>query len=174
MDTTTKLAIPVKLLLLDVDGVLTDGKLYFSEQGDEIKAFNTLDGLGIKLLQQSGVKVGIVTGRNTQLVARRADNLGINILLQGREDKHTATQEIAAQLNLDLTEIAYLGDDLPDLPAIEAVGLGMTVNNGHRIVKERADWCSEKDGGNGAVREACDFIMNAQGNLQAMIEPWLT
>jgi 3-deoxy-D-manno-octulosonate 8-phosphate phosphatase (KDO 8-P phosphatase) len=174
MDTVTKLALPIKLLLLDVDGVLTDGKLYFSNQGEELKAFNIYDGLGIKLLQRSGVQVGIVTGRKSQLVARRASDLGIKIVVQGREDKLVAISEIQKQHSVSLGEIAYMGDDLPDLTAIQAVGFGMTVPNAMPVIKQQAKWISQYTGGNGAVREACDLIMAVQGSLGKIIRDYST
>ena len=163
----------IKLLVLDVDGVLSDGKLYFSNTGDEIKAFSTLDGQGIKMLQQSGVNVAIITGRESALVKRRASNLGIEHLIQGREDKLIALNELKEQQALDYKAIAYLGDDLPDLPAIRQVQLGMTVANGHRFVVQHADYQTKAAGGNGAVREACELIMEAQGTLQAAWDNYL-
>jgi len=174
MDTTTTFALPIKLLLLDVDGVLTDGKLYFGNQGEELKAFNIHDGLGIKLLQRSGVQVGIVTGRHSQLVARRASDLGIRIVVQGREDKLVAIREIQKQHAVSLGEIAYMGDDLPDLTAIQAVGFGMTVANAMPVIRQHAKWASQFTGGNGAVREACDLIMTAQGSLEKIIRDYST
>ena len=113
----------IRLLALDVDGVLTDGRLYFSEAGDETKIFDTQDGHGIKMLQSAGVQVAIITGRTTELVQRRARNLGIKHLQQGREDKLVALHELIQTLNLSLEEVAYVGDDWPDLPAILATGL---------------------------------------------------
>ncbi len=155
----------IKLLVLDVDGVLTDGKLYFSNTGDEFKAFSTLDGQGIKMLQNSGVSVAIITGRESELVKRRANNLGIHHLIQGREDKLLALDELRATLSIEYQCIAYIGDDLPDLSAIRRVSLGITVANGHSFVAEHADWQTQMSGGNGAVREACELIMRAQGTL---------
>jgi len=174
MDTITKLAIPIRLFLLDVDGVLTDGKLYFGNNGEELKAFNIYDGLGIKLLQRSGVQVGIVTGRQSQLVARRAADLGINIVVQGREDKLVAINEIQKQHDFRLNEIAYMGDDFPDLSAIQQVGFGMTVANASDIIKKQAKWISTLTGGNGAVREACDMLMTAQGSMDKVIQQYST
>jgi len=172
MDHITKLASSIKLLLLDVDGVLTDGKLYFGNNGEELKAFNIYDGLGIKLLQRSGVQVGIVTGRQSQLVARRAADLGIQIVVQGREDKLLAIHELQKQHKMDLSEIAYMGDDLPDLTAIRNVGLGMTVANASSVIKKQAKWISTCSGGNGAVREACELIMAAQGSLEKILHQY--
>jgi len=167
------LASQTRLLILDVDGVMTDGKLYFSEQGYEMKAFNTLDGHGIKMLQKSGVDVGIITGRTSKLVTKRANDLGIRFVVQGREDKLTALEEILAEHPYGYNEIAYLGDDLPDLPVICKAGLGMAVANAHPFVAENAQWITTRRGGEGAVREACDAIMAAQGTLQAALEQYL-
>lgn len=166
-------AIRIKLLLLDVDGVLTDGKLYFSNQGDECKAFSTLDGHGIKMLQKSGVKVGIITGRSSTLVAKRAGDLGITMLIQGREDKWDALQEILRDHPLALEQIAFMGDDWPDLTVMCRVGLALTPANGHSSVVERSHWQSKARGGEGAVREACDMLMNAQNTFDTILKPYL-
>lgn len=163
----------IKLLLLDVDGVLTDGRLYFSNQGDEFKTFSTLDGHGIKMLQKSGVKVGIITGRTSNLVARRASDLGITILVQGREDKWDALQEILAEHPVALEEIAFMGDDWPDLTVMSRVGLALTPANGHFSVVERSHWQSRARGGEGAVREACDMLMKAQHTFDQILKPYL-
>lgn len=163
----------IKLLLLDVDGVLTDGKLYFANSGEEQKAFNILDGLGVKLLQTSGVKVGIITGRTSQLVARRASELGINILIQKSGDKLTALQQVAREEGLQLDQIAFMGDDYPDLPAMLSVGLALCPLNAHPEVAARSHWQSRNRGGEGAVREACDMLMQAQGSYQAALEQYL-
>jgi len=172
MDMLTQRAIAIKMFLLDVDGVLTDGKLYFSNQGDELKAFNIQDGLGIKFLQRSGITVGIVTGKRSQLVANRARDLGIDIVVQGREDKLTAIREIITNYNVSLNEVAYMGDDLPDLSAINAVGLGMTLANGVSDVKKAAHWISQYHGGHGAVREACELILSAQGKWEHLLKDY--
>ncbi|WP_339616464.1 HAD-IIIA family hydrolase [uncultured Gilvimarinus sp.] len=163
----------IKLLLLDVDGVLTDCKLYFDNAGNELKAFNTLDGQGLKLLQKSGVKVGIITGRTSALVARRARDLGITLLIQGREDKWQALGEMIEDMNIELDEIAHMGDDWPDLTIMTRVGLALSVPNGHSAVTERAHWISHNRGGDGAVRDACDLIMQAQGSYTAMLAPFI-
>ena len=163
----------IKLLLLDVDGVLTDGRLYFSNQGDEFKAFSTLDGQGIKMLQRSGVKVGIITGRTSHLVSKRASDLGIQILVQGREDKWEALQDILREHPLALDEIAFMGDDWPDLTVMCRVGLALCPANGHSSVVERAHWQSKARGGEGAVREACDLIMKAQNTFDTVLKPYL-
>jgi 3-deoxy-D-manno-octulosonate 8-phosphate phosphatase (KDO 8-P phosphatase) len=163
----------IKLLLLDVDGVLTDGHLYFSNQGDEFKAFSTLDGHGIKMLQKSGVRVGIITGRTSNLVAKRAADLGITILVQGREDKWDALQEILQDHPFALDQIAFMGDDWPDLTVMGRVGLALAPVNAHFSVAERAHWQSTFAGGKGAVRDACDQIMTAQGTFDAILKPYL-
>lgn len=156
----------IRLLALDVDGVLTDGRIYYSNSGDEIKAFNIKDGLGIKLLQNAGVKVVIITGRESEIVARRARELGITEVVQGREDKHQALLEVCQRHDLPLQQCAYMGDDLPDLGAIEAAGLGMTVSDSCTAVSDAADWQSRLGGGCGAVRDACEFILRARGEWQ--------
>jgi 3-deoxy-D-manno-octulosonate 8-phosphate phosphatase (KDO 8-P phosphatase) len=156
---------PIKLLVLDVDGVLTDGKIYYGNNGEEFKAFNIKDGLGIKLLQRAGVSVAIVTGRQSAIVTRRAMELGISDVIQGREDKLVALEELCSQLGLTLGECAYMGDDLPDLSAINSVGLGLSVADGAGPVRAAAQWCSTRRGGDGAVREACEFILQAKEQL---------
>ena len=163
----------VRLLVLDVDGVLTDGHLYYSESGHEAKAFHIHDGLGIKLLQRGGVEVAIITGRRSQLLERRARELGIERIIQGREDKLTALEELLKPLQIDWQHIAYMGDDLPDLPAIRRVGLGMTVANGNPLVRQHARWIAARPGGAGAVREAAEFILDAQDKLEALQADYL-
>lgn len=159
----------IRLLLLDVDGVLTDGRLFFNNAGDEFKAFNTLDGQGIKAVQRSGVKVGIITGRTSDLVARRARDLGITILVQGREDKWDALQEILRDTPHPLDEIAFVGDDWPDLTVMTRVGCAIAPANAHEAVAERAHWQTSKKGGEGAVREVCDRIMKAQNTYDQVL-----
>lgn len=164
---------PVRLAVFDVDGVLTDGKLYFLPDGGEFKTFNTLDGQGIKMLMASGVRTAIITGRSSPVVERRAKNLGINHLFQGREDKLVALDELLAELGLGYEEVAYLGDDLPDLPAIRRVGLGMAVASGDAFVRQHADGVTQARGGEGAAREFCELILQAQGNLEAAQNAYL-
>jgi 3-deoxy-D-manno-octulosonate 8-phosphate phosphatase (KDO 8-P phosphatase) len=155
----------VKLLALDVDGVLTDGKLYFSNSGEEMKSFSTLDGQGIKLLQSSGVVVALISARSSQLVSNRASNLGIQYVLQGSENKLDALTGIMQKLSLDFADVCYVGDDLPDLACIRKVALGVTVPNAHWLIKKMAFCCTTHGGGSGAVREVCDWILLAQGNF---------
>lgn len=155
----------VKLAIFDVDGVLTDGKLYFLADGSEFKTFNTLDGHGIKMLIACGVTTAIISGRKTPVVERRAQNLGIQHLYQGREDKLVVLDELLGQLNLNYAQVAYLGDDLPDLPVIRRVGLGMAVASADSFVRDNAHGVTRARGGEGAAREFCELIMRAQGTL---------
>ncbi len=172
-DAIRRKAAEVRLLALDVDGVMTDGKLLFSAQGDELKAFNILDGHGIKQLMAAGIEVAIITGRNSPLTARRASDLGIRRILQGREDKRVALLELAADCQLAPDALAYMGDDLPDLSAIQLAGLGVTVPNGHWFVRQHADHCTQAGGGAGAVRELADLILDAQGLLCHALQQYL-
>lgn len=153
----------IKLLALDVDGVLSDGRVIYASDGSELKAFNIKDGLGIKLLQRAGVTVAIITGRRSAVVGRRAAELGITHLIEGRDDKLSALRELSASLGLGLAECAYMGDDLPDLSAIRAAGLGLTVADAAAEVRAAADWCSDAIGGAGAVREACEWLLRQRG-----------
>ena len=166
-------AAAVRLLALDVDGIMTDGTLLFSASGDEIKGFNILDGLGIKQVMAAGVEVAVITGRRSPLTEKRMNDLGIPHLMQGREDKKVALRELAAQLEIAPHQIAYMGDDLPDLPAIRYSGLGITVPNGHWLVRQHADFCTSAAGGSGAVREACELLLCACGQLNASLQPYL-
>lgn len=164
-DPAARKAARIRLLALDVDGILTDGRIYYGNAGEELKAFNIKDGLGIKLLQNAGIRVAFITGRQSEIVARRAAELGIQAVIQGREDKRQALLELCHSEGLTFEDCAYMGDDLPDLGAIRAAGLGLTVADGSRSVREAADWISASNGGCGAVREACEFILGARGEL---------
>ncbi|HEY8384899.1 MAG TPA: HAD-IIIA family hydrolase [Porticoccaceae bacterium] len=163
----------IRLLLLDVDGVLTDGRLYYGNNGEELKAFHIQDGLGIKLLQRQDIEVGIITGRSSALLARRATELGIQRVIQGREDKSRALDELLADSPFDLNQIAFMGDDLPDLPVMARVGLALTVADCSTTVAQHAHWQASRGGGRGAVREAAEFILRAQGKLDAALAPYL-
>lgn len=157
----------IKLAIFDVDGVLTDGRLYFLADGSELKAFSTLDGQGIKMLIASGVRTAIITGRSSPIVERRAHSLGIQHLYQGREDKLVVLDELLNELGLNYADVAYLGDDLPDLPIIRRAGLGMAVANANSFVRQHAHGVTQARGGEGAAREFCELILCAQGNLEA-------
>ena len=163
----------VRLLVLDVDGVLTDGKLYFLADGSEAKAFSTLDGQGIKMLMNSGVNAAIITGRSSTIVERRAANLGIQHVVQGREDKRIALDELLSTLQLSYDQVAYLGDDLPDLAPIRCVALGVAVANANSFVRQHAQAITSLSGGAGAARELCEFIMAAQDTLNAAQSAYL-
>lgn len=163
----------IRLAVFDIDGVMTDGRLYFTSKGDEIKAFNVKDGLGLNLLRRSGVEVAIITGRTSELVKRRASDLKIQHLVQGREDKAAALTELLDQLELPATAVAYMGDDLPDLGAIRMAGLGVAVADANALVRQYADLVMERNGGDGAVREFCDWLMLAQNTLNEVLNQYL-
>ena len=156
-----KRAASIRLLVLDVDGVLTDGRLYLTEDGSEFKAFHVRDGLGVERLQDSGIRVALVTGRQSRLVARRADELGITEVRQGCSDKAAALRELCESMGIDLAFAAHMGDDLPDLPPMQLAGLGIAVADAHPQVIAAADWVTRRGGGQGAVREMCDLILQA-------------
>lgn len=166
MDKLHERARAIRLAIFDVDGVLTDGRLYFMPDGTEFKSFNTLDGHGIKMLMASGVETAIISGRKSPLVERRAANLGIKHLIQGREDKLTALSELRQIIPVEMHEIAHLGDDVPDLPVMRRVGLGMAVASADAFVREHAHGVTQAVGGAGAAREFCELIMRAQGTLE--------
>ena len=157
----------VKLAIFDVDGVLTDGRLYFLPDGSEFKTFNTLDGHGIKMLIASGVLTAMISRRMTPVAERRSNNIGIQHLFQGREDKLVVLDGLLAELGLSYEQVAYLGDDLPDLPVIRRVGLGMAVASADGFVPQHAHGVTQARGGEGAAREFCELILRAQGNLDA-------
>ena len=157
----------IRLLLVDVDGVLTDGKLYYGNAGEELKAFNIQDGLGIKLLKTAGIEVGIITGRVSKLLERRAKELGIHPVIQGREDKLQALDELGDQYARH--EIAFVGDDLPDMAVISAVGLGLCVASANAAVVDCADWQTKAPGGSGAIREVAEMLLAAQDKLDALL-----
>ena len=155
----------IKLLVCDVDGVFSDGRIYLGNDGEELKAFHTKDGFGIKALGASGVAVAIITGRNSTIVANRMKALNVAHIIQGQEDKLPALIDLIQQLDITINEVAYIGDDVPDLPCIKAVGLGISVSDGHPLVLRGADYTTFTPGGFGAVRETCDLIMQCQNNL---------
>ena len=160
---------PLKLMIFDVDGVMTDGTLYYSERGEELKAFNILDGHGIKMLKQYGVEVALITARKSRAVELRAANLGIAHLYQGVEDKRGAYAALLAQLGLTTEQSGYMGDDLLDLPLITRCGFAATVAAAPEAVRKRAHYVARTGGGHGAVREVCEFILHAQGALERAI-----
>lgn len=163
----------LKLLILDVDGVLTDGRLFFDNEGAEYKCFHARDGHGMKLLQLTGVRIAVISGRQSDTVALRMKNLGVEYVFQGHENKRAAFAELIATTGLTPEQCAYVGDDLLDLPIMQCVGLSIAVQDANFAVKERADWCTSLAGGEGAVREVCDLIMQAQGNFAAVLDSFL-
>ncbi|OBX37269.1 3-deoxy-D-manno-octulosonate 8-phosphate phosphatase KdsC [Halomonas elongata] len=163
----------VRLLALDVDGVLSDGRLYFQTDGDEIKAFHTLDGHGIKLVQAAGIEVALITGRDSPMVSRRASALGITHLHQGISHKLPVLRQLCERLGIELDQVAYCGDDMPDLAAIHQSGVGISVPGAPSYIRQHADWVTERPGGHGAVREICDALLQAQGQWDAILDSYL-
>jgi len=172
--TASERAKQVRLMVFDVDGVLTDGCLRYGSDGEILKTFNVLDGHGIKLLQQSGVKTAIISARQSPVVARRAADLGISIVLQGIHDKRSAFESLLAETGLTAQDCGFMGDDVIDLPVMTRVAFAASVPNGHEEVRSRAHYVAGARGGLGAVREVCDFILRAQDNYQAAMAPYLT
>ncbi|MFI4923289.1 MAG: 3-deoxy-manno-octulosonate-8-phosphatase KdsC [Burkholderiales bacterium] len=163
----------IRLAIFDVDGVLTDGSLYISDSGDEYKAFNTLDGHGMRMLKQSGVELVIVSGRTSRCVEMRAQNLGIGLLYQGVEDKLEVFSSLLAKFGLTPEATAYIGDDVVDLPVMRRCGLAVCVPDSPTLVKQHAHYITQLPGGCGAVREICELIMQAQGTFQAQMSRYL-
>jgi 3-deoxy-D-manno-octulosonate 8-phosphate phosphatase (KDO 8-P phosphatase) len=163
----------VKLVIFDVDGVLTDGSLYLGDDGQEYKAFNSRDGHGMKMLQYSGVLIGIITGRTSDVVRIRMENLGVEHVYQGKQEKLPAYEALRDMLGLSDEQVAYVGDDVVDLPIMRRVGLAIAVNDAHPLVREHAHWQTPHDGGCGAGRDVCEMIMEAQGTLSPALERYL-
>ena len=172
MDTQARAA-RIKLVAFDIDGVMTDGGLHYSDDGHEFKTFNVQDGLGIVLMKRAGIQVAIITGRNSNVVNCRAKDLGIEHVFHGVGDKRTVAGKLLEQLGLDWSELAFMGDDLIDLKAMAQCGLAIAPANARPIVKERAHVVTEAAGGHGAVREAVELILAAQGKLDAAFAPYL-
>ncbi|MEJ2214593.1 MAG: 3-deoxy-manno-octulosonate-8-phosphatase KdsC [Gammaproteobacteria bacterium] len=164
----------VKLVIFDVDGVLTDGSLFLGDDGQEYKAFHSKDGHGMVMLQQSGIAIAIITGRTSNVVEKRMQSLGIKHVFQGQKHKLPAYQEIKQQLELADEEIAYVGDDVVDLPVMTRVGLAVAVQDAHALTKEHAHWITPSNGGRGAAREVCEMLMKSQDKLQSALEVYLS
>jgi 3-deoxy-D-manno-octulosonate 8-phosphate phosphatase (KDO 8-P phosphatase) len=152
----------IRLLVLDVDGVLTDGQLHYDADGREAKIFNVKDGYGIKRAAATGITIAVISGRKSRPVEARMSELGIEHVRLGQDDKLTALNEIIDELSIPLSEVACVGDDLPDLPIMEAAALGVAVADAHPVIVEKSDWCTRLGGGRGAVREVCDFLIAAK------------
>ncbi len=166
-------AAQVRLVVFDVDGVLTDGRLYYTDDGLELKAFHSRDGHGMKLLMQSGVELAIITARTSPTVSKRMESLGIRHVYQGRLEKLPAYQELIGQLGLAPEQTAYVGDDVVDLPVMTRVGLAIAVADAHPLVKRHAHWQTPHPGGRGAARDVCELIMEAQDTLDTQLQRFL-
>ncbi|MHB1098676.1 MAG: 3-deoxy-manno-octulosonate-8-phosphatase KdsC [Burkholderiales bacterium] len=173
MDDILARAKRIRLAIFDVDGVLTDGRLYLSDSGEEMKAFDTQDGHGMKMLQACGVEIAIITGRTSRCVEMRAKNLGISLLFQGASDKLLVYRDLLVSLGLDPAETAYMGDDLVDLPVLRRCGFALAVPDAPDIVRQHAHYVTRKRGGRGAVREACEFLMRMQGKFDEQLAGYL-
>ncbi|MGQ0800882.1 MAG: KdsC family phosphatase [Pseudomarimonas sp.] len=159
----------IRLLALDVDGTLTNGQLTFASDGRELKSFDVHDGMGLRLLRDAGIAVALITARSSEVVSRRARDLGIEQLVQGSHNKADSLRAICAELGLATGNAAFMGDDLPDLPAMQISGLAIAPANAHPWVVEHAQWTTRARGGHGAVREVCDGLLTAQGLAAAAL-----
>jgi len=155
----------IKLLICDVDGVFSDGRIYMGNNGEELKTFHTRDGYGVKSLMNAGIEIAIITGRKSQIVENRMSALGISLIYQGQDDKVKAYQDICHKLNISPEQTGYIGDDLIDWPVMEKVGLKVCVADGHPLLVKRANYVTAIKGGHGAVREVCDLILQARDEL---------
>jgi 3-deoxy-D-manno-octulosonate 8-phosphate phosphatase (KDO 8-P phosphatase) len=164
----------VRLIAFDVDGVMTDGTLFLADDGQEYKGFNSLDGHGLKMLKGSGVELAIITGRSSRVVEHRARNLGIEIVHQGAHDKLVVYEALCRDLDIAWESTAYMGDDVVDLPVMRRAGLAITVPAAPELVKAYSHYTTTREAGRGAVREACELLMRAQGTLDAALAPYLT
>jgi len=163
-----KRAAAIRLVIFDVDGVLTDGGLHFDHEGREHKVFNSRDGHGMKMLMESGVDIAIITGRTSVAVSRRMAGLGVGHLYQGQQDKVPAYEDLLQQFDLTPEQVAYVGDDVVDLPIMCRVGVSVAVADAHELVLEQALWTTPNPGGRGAARDVCELILTAQGALDAL------
>jgi 3-deoxy-D-manno-octulosonate 8-phosphate phosphatase (KDO 8-P phosphatase) len=163
----------VKLLVLDVDGVLTDGRITYTDSGEQIKSFLSRDGLGLRLLMNNGIQVGIITGRTSGALTHRCKNLGIDLVFDGIRDKAQAMDQMAQQTGIDLSRMAFMGDDLIDLPAMARAGVAVAVADAADEVKCRADIVTGAKGGQGAVREICEAILKARGLWENTLKSFL-
>ena len=163
----------IKLMIFDVDGILTDGSLHFGPDGEALKTFNVLDGQGIRLLQNAGIATAIISARSSAIVSKRASDLGITHVRQGIHDKKSAFLDLLAELSLAGNECGFIGDDVIDLPVLSRVGFAVSVPNGHAEVRSRVDLVTTAQGGKGAVREVCDFILKAQNKYDLAISEYL-
>ena len=163
----------IRIVIFDVDGVLTDGSLYLTDAGEEIKAFNSRDGHGMKMLKASGIELAIITARESRSVRLRAENLNISLLYQGKKNKLKVFESLITKLGLGKSSCAYVGDDLIDLPVMTRCGLSICVPSAPALVKKHAHYVTNSEGGHGAVREVCELIMLAQGTLDEQFKEYL-
>jgi 3-deoxy-D-manno-octulosonate 8-phosphate phosphatase (KDO 8-P phosphatase) len=163
----------IKLLLMDCDGVLTDGRLWLTQDGDEQKSFNTHDGLGLSLWHRAGLKSGIITGRSSRAVTRRAGELGVEFVRQGDADKIEAFAEVLRLAGVDENEVAYVGDDLPDIPLMQRAGFAVAVADASAETRSAAHYVTRAKGGRGAVREVIEIILKSQGRWQDLVDEYL-
>lgn len=166
-------AAQIRLVVFDVDGVLTDGSLYLGDDGQEYKAFHSRDGHGMKMLKRTGVQIAVITGRTSQVVVHRMANVGVEHVYQGHTDKLPAFEALLAKLGLAAQQTAFVGDDVVDLPAMRRAGLAIAVQDAHPLVKAHAHWQTPNRGGRGAARDVCELIMEAQGHLDAELQRYL-
>lgn len=166
-------AAQVRLMIFDVDGILTDGSLHFGPEGEMMKTFNVLDGQGIKLLQQAGIATAIISARQSAIVSKRASDLGITHVMQGIHDKKSAFLQLTRELGVAHEHCGFIGDDVIDLPILLRVGFAASVPNGHQEVRTRVDYITQASGGRGAAREVCDLILKAQNKYAAALAPFL-
>jgi 3-deoxy-D-manno-octulosonate 8-phosphate phosphatase (KDO 8-P phosphatase) len=162
----------IRLVVFDVDGVLTDGSILLGEDGTELKIFNVHDGLGLVMLRESGISVGVISSRACGAVTRRMQDLGIKHVRQGISDKQRALSDLARELNLEMESVAFVGDDLIDLPALAGAGMALAVANARPEVLACADWISTVPGGRGGVREVCEMLLESQGKLAACVDKY--
>ena len=163
----------LKLMVFDVDGVLTDAGLWYTEQGETLKRFNALDGHGLKMLAVSGIQVALVTGRESPIIARRAAELGLGAVMQNVRDKGVVLSELCTRYGVALEQTGFMGDDLIDLPAMQRAGFSASVPDAPSYITQAAHWVAERRGGHGAARECCDLILAAQQRLGAFFQPGL-
>ncbi len=163
----------LKLMVFDVDGVLTDAGLWYTEHGETLKRFNALDGHGLKMLAVSGIQVALVTGRESPIIARRAAELGLGAVMQNVRDKGAVLTELCTRYGVGLEQTGFMGDDLIDLPAMQRAGFSASVPDAPTYIIQAAHWVAERRGGHGAARECCDLILAAQQRLGAFFQPGL-
>lgn len=164
----------IRCLICDVDGVMTDGRLYYDNHGNELKTFHVHDGVGLKLLMSVGIEVAVITTSISDLIDHRMKHLGIKHYYKGQVNKQFAYEQLQSKLDLNHEQFSYIGDDLPDLPIIQQVGLGVTVADARPQVKEHADFITENRGGEGAIRELCDMILSLQNQADRALELYLS